>query len=75
MELGEGFRAVAALEQERLTVRGPRERGLQATHLARKDEWRTSSKLGLCRGECGRIGIIGDLMDRLRPPALGRPVR
>ena len=69
----EALGAVAALEQESLPGRDARERFLQVARLAGKDERRKARKPALDRGELRRIGIFGDLNDRLRPPAFRRP--
>src|SRR6266436_1518520 len=71
--LGEGFGAIATLQQESLSRRDAAERFLQAAGFARKHERRKGRKALFHRGERLLVRIFGNLGDRLLPPAVARP--
>ena len=71
-ELGEAFGAVAPLQQERLARRDLCKPGLQPPSLAREDQRRKLPQLALDQAQRHRVGIVGHLHPRQRPPA--RPV-
>src|SRR3546814_6469980 len=73
MELGEAFRAVAALEQKSLALGHRAELLAQAARLAGKDQRREVGELLFHALQHGLVGIVGDLPDRLAAPAIGRP--
>src|SRR5207244_6416135 len=71
--LGEAFRAVAALEQERLALGNAAERLHQVARLTGKNERREGRELLLDFGQSLLVRIIRHLQSRLLAPALGRP--
>jgi hypothetical protein len=71
--LGEALGAIAALQQEGLAVRDPRQRLLEAARLAGKHQRRKGPELLFGLGQHGTIRIIRHLQDRLIAPAVGRP--
>ena len=71
--LGKAFRAVAALQQESLTVGDAGERLFERARLAGKDQRRERSKLLFGIGQYLRVRIIRHLLDRLLAPTIGRP--
>ena len=74
MELGEAFRAIAALEQERLALGDAAERGLQATRLTGEHQRRVVLKLLLDRSQSGGVRIHRHLLDGLGAPAVAAPL-
>jgi hypothetical protein len=71
--LGEALGAVAAMEEECLPGRHPRQMLLQAPRLACKDQRRKRRELLFHLGESGLVRIDRDLLDRLAAPAVRRP--
>src|SRR6185437_10635228 len=70
----EALGAIAALEQESLPLGDVAEQLLQAPRLAGEDQRRIVAQRLLDRLDGGGVGVIRRLLDRLRPPAIGRPV-
>ncbi len=65
---GEGFRAVAALQQERIALGHFAQGALQLSRLAGEDQRR---KPGDLLFDCGKRMLVGkgrNLLDRLGPP-------
>ncbi len=60
---GEGFGAIAALQQEGLAARHLAQRALQLARLAGKNERRKAGELALDLGERGRVRIDRRLLD------------
>src|SRR3546814_15427020 len=73
MELGEAFRAVAALEQKSLALGPGAELLAQAARLAGEDQRRKVRELLFHALQSRLVGIVGDLPDRLAAPAFRRP--
>lgn len=73
VELGEAFRAVAALKQEGAAGRDVGERRLEAPRLAGEDERREVPERPLDRLDRFRIRIGRRLADRPRPPGFRGP--
>ena len=70
---GEGFGAIAALQQESFAERDLAERAFELARFAGEDERRKAGELALDFGERSLIRIDRHLLDRLCPPARRRP--
>ncbi len=71
--LGEGFGAIAALQQEGLARCDLAQQLLQLARLASEHERREARELALHLGQRGGIRIVRHLLDRQGSPALGGP--
>ena len=69
----EALGAVAALEQESVAGRDPRERFLQVARLTGKNERRKARKLRLDRRKLRGIRVFGTCTIGFAPPAFWRP--
>ena len=74
MELGKAFRAVTALQQERLPAHDARQIGGQVARFAGEDERRIRAQSIGGRGQCGRVGVMGKLARLVRRPAVRGPI-
>ena len=71
--LGEALGAIPALEEEALARCDFRKALLELPRLTCKNQRRIRRDPLLERGERIEVGIIGDLLDRFRAPAVGGP--
>src|SRR6185437_6149700 len=71
--LGEALGAVAALQQESLAVGNAGELLFQAASLAGENQRRKGRELLLDVVEGPKVRVLGNLLDRLLAPAIGRP--
>ncbi len=73
--LGKTLGAIAALQQERFAGGHLGQALLQLARLAGKHQRRVLGDAGLDGGQFGRIGIIGNLLNRQSSPGIGLPRR
>ena len=72
-EIGKAFRAVAALQHERLAFGDQRKLGFQPTRLSGKDQWRVLADPAFHLFQLRLIGIAGNLTDGTGAPGFGAP--